>query len=132
MKIRIAYHLVAQSGWEEITFNCINKLKTSGLWGAADEIHMLCHYTPALFDALRVQLNNDNRIFWHLFTDSIHTRGESFSNAKLKLILYCNNALTRRLIDVVSSALKRGVERAILAHERRQFRGGVGLAHHFQ
>ena len=87
MKIRIAYHIVAQSSWEEITTNCINKMKASGLWAAADEIHMLCHYTPTMFDAFRAQPQHaDRRIIWHLFTDSILSRGESFSNAKLKLI----------------------------------------------
>lgn len=86
MKIRIAYHIVAQSSWEEITTNCINKMKASGLWAAADEIHMLCHYIPTMFDAFRSQLTADNRIIWHLFTDSIRIRGESFSNARLKAI----------------------------------------------
>jgi len=86
MKIRIGYHIVAQPGWEEITVNCINKMKNSGLWDAATEIHMFCHYRPELFGLFQEQLKDNDKITWHLFTDSIITRGESFSNAKLKSI----------------------------------------------
>jgi hypothetical protein len=86
MKIRIGYHIVAQPGWEEITVNCINKMKNSRLWDAATEIHMFCHYRPELFGLFQEQLKDNDKITWHLFTDSIITRGESFSNAKLKSI----------------------------------------------
>jgi len=86
MKIRIGYHVVAQLGWEELTDNCINKMKNSGLWDAVTEIHMFCHYSPELFKPLQEQLKDHDKIIWHLFTDSIVTRGECFSNFKLKTI----------------------------------------------
>lgn len=86
MKIRIGYHVVAQSSWEEITINCINKMKNSGLWDAATEIHMFCHYSPERFNSFQEQLKDNNKITWHLFTNSIVTRGENFSNDKLKSI----------------------------------------------
>jgi hypothetical protein len=90
MKIRISYHIVAQYGWEEITTNCINKMKRSGLWDAATEIHMMCHYQPSLFSEFTKTLSpNDDRIYWHLFTNSVVKRGESYTNNRLKDI--CDN-----------------------------------------
>jgi hypothetical protein len=86
MKIRIIYHVVAKLSWQEVTNKCIEKMKLAGLWDSANEIHMMCHYDPALFDNFIKTLETDNRIKWHLFSNSIHMRGESYTNHKLKQI----------------------------------------------
>jgi hypothetical protein len=85
MKIRISYHIVAQGGWEELTKNCIDKMIRSGLWDKADEIHMMCHYSPELFSEFKNDYSSD-KITWHLFTNSVVKRGESYTNDKLKEI----------------------------------------------
>jgi len=85
MKIRISYHIVAQGGWQELTNNCIAKMTAAGLWESADEIHMMCHYTPELFTEFK-NAHSSDKIIWHFFTDSIKSRGESFSNHRLKEI----------------------------------------------
>lgn len=86
MKIKIFFHVVAQDNWEELTRVCIGKMKGSELWYEADEIHFLAHYEPTEFRNLQYELKHDKRITWHLFEDSCRTRGENYSNHKIKEI----------------------------------------------
>lgn len=86
MKIRISYHIAAVNGWQQLTYACIEKMTKSRLWEAADEIHLMCHYDPEIFHGFIDKFKDNSKITWHMFTDSVSGRGESFSNYRLKEI----------------------------------------------
>jgi hypothetical protein len=64
MKIKVFYHLIDLSGWQDITTEQLSKLESSGLLDQC-ELHMNMNYLESSFDLLRNQLSNRKNIFWH-------------------------------------------------------------------
>jgi hypothetical protein len=84
MKKRLVYHIVAQPYWEVATEFTINKMKNDGLWDKFDEIHFCCHYDPDRFTEFARAMSQDSRVSFHVFKWSVHRRGETWTNNKLK------------------------------------------------
>lgn len=64
MDLRIFYHVIDNPGWEGITYEQLDKIKSSGLWNHCT-IYMNCHYSEQSFIQLRNELKEYNNIQWH-------------------------------------------------------------------
>jgi len=62
MDLKVFYHVIDRSGWNDITQEQLEKMFQSGLLDNC-ELYMNCHYVESSFDQLRQQYNRPN-IHW--------------------------------------------------------------------